>query len=132
MRSIDITIFTILIACFLPYVFSFIARRASGYRADLHGSPRQYLAHAQGLAARANAVQQNSFEGLPLFIASILMADYLVVPDFTVVVLGMAYVIFRIAYGICYLADWSALRSVCWLLSTACPVLLLLIAMQFF
>ncbi len=57
------------------------------------------------MAARANAVQQNSFESLPLFIAAVLMAEYMVIPQVVVMMFGIAYIVLRIIYGICYLAN---------------------------
>ncbi|MEK5782113.1 MAPEG family protein, partial [Acinetobacter baumannii] len=82
------------------------------------------------LASRANAAQQNSFESLPLFIASILMAEYMVVPQSLVMTFGIAYLVFRVIYGICYLANWSTLRSIVWLLSLLCPITLLLLIIK--
>lgn len=129
MHSLNIIITIILIACLLPYVFAIIARKSSGYDVKLHDNPRVFVNQATGLAARANAVQQNSFEGLPLFIAAILMADYLVIPDHFVIRLGVAYLVFRVLYGISYLANVQTLRSIFWLLSILCPITLLLICM---
>jgi len=82
------------------------------------------------LAARANAVQQNSFESLPLFIASILMAEYMVVSQNLIMTFGIAYILLRIFYGICYLANWATLRSIIWTLSLLCPICLLLLVIK--
>jgi uncharacterized MAPEG superfamily protein len=125
LHSLNKIILIILIACLLPYVFSLLARLSSGYKRHLHGSPREYLATQTGLAARANAVQQNSFEGLPLFIAAMLMADYLVVADYFAIVLGSAYIVLRLLYGLSYLYNAHLLRSILWLLATMCPITLL-------
>lgn len=128
MNSIQSVIYVILAACLLPYLFTFIAKIAGGFTLKDNLNPRAFLANTTGLAARANAVQQNSFEGLPLFIASVLMAEYLVVPSQIVFELGVAYLILRVLYGIAYLANWGTLRSIFWTFSIACPVLLLLLA----
>lgn len=130
MHSLNMVIIIILVACFLPYIFSMIARISSGYNTKLHANPREHVNQATGLAARANAIQQNSFEGLPLFIAAILMADYLVVPDVFTIRLGIAYLVLRLIYAMCYLADLKNMRSIFWLLSTLCPVILLLICIR--
>ena len=79
MQSISGIIYLILIACLLPYVFTIIAKKAAGFKARDNQNPREFLGKTTGLAARAHAVQQNSFESLPLFIAAILMAEYMVV-----------------------------------------------------
>ena len=126
MSGIDGVIYLILIACLLPYISTIIAKVASGFKIKDNQNPREFLAKSTGLAARANAVQQNSFESLPLFIASILMAEYMVVPQYMVMMLGIAYIVLRIIYAICYFCNLSTLRSVIWLLSMACPVLLMM------
>lgn len=130
MSGIDGIIYLILIACLLPYVFMAIAKVAGGFKISDNQNPRDFLAKTSGLAARANAVQQNSFESLPLFIASILMAEYMVVSQHLIMMLGIAYIILRIIYGICYLANLSTLRSIIWTLSMTCPILLLLMIVR--
>ena len=123
MQSISGIIYLILGACLLPYIFTFIAKKASGFSAKDNQN-------TTGLASRANAVQQNSFESLPLFIAAVLMAEYMVIPQSFIMTLGIAYLILRIIYGICYLANWATLRSIIWTLSMLCPVCLLLLIIK--
>lgn len=130
MHSISGVIYLILTACLLPYVFTLIAKKSAGFRAKDNQNPRAFLEKSTGLASRANAAQQNSFESLPLFIASILMAEYMVVPQSLVMTFGIAYLVFRVIYGICYLANWSTLRSIVWLLSLLCPITLLLLIIK--
>lgn len=130
MHSISGVIYLILVACLLPYVFTLIAKKSAGFRAKDNQNPRAFLEKSTGLASRANAAQQNSFESLPLFIASILMAEYMVVPQSLVMTFGIAYLVFRVIYGICYLANWSTLRSIVWLLSLLCPITLLLLIIK--
>lgn len=126
MSGIDGIIYLILIACLLPYVFTIIAKIAGGFRIRDNQDPREFLAKTTGLAARANAVQQNSFESLPLFIAAILMAEYMVVPQYFTMMMGSAYIVLRIIYAICYLLNLATLRSIIWFLSMACPIILLI------
>ncbi|WP_122900471.1 MAPEG family protein [Acinetobacter sp. B51(2017)] len=130
MQSISGIIYLILIACLLPYVFAVIAKMAGGFRAQDNQNPREFLSKTKGLAARAHAVQQNSFEGLPLFIAAILIAEYMVLPQSIVMTFGIAYVVLRIIYGLCYLANWATLRSIVWFMALSCPVLLLLLVIK--
>ncbi|MFC6052942.1 hypothetical protein A6M14_06465 [Acinetobacter sp. Ac_877] len=130
MQSISGIVYLILIACLLPYVFSFIARKAGGFKIQDNQNPRDFLAHTTGLAVRANAVQQNSYETLPLFIAAVLLAEYMVVPQVVVMTFGIAYIVFRILYGICYLINWATLRSIFWVLSLLCSVSLLLLVIK--
>ncbi|WOE30692.1 MULTISPECIES: MAPEG family protein [unclassified Acinetobacter] len=130
MQSISGIIYLILAACFLPYVFALIARIAAGFKIADNRNPREFLAKATGLAARANDVQKNSFEGLPLFIAAILMAEYMVVAQSWIMLFGIAYLVFRVLYGLCYLANLATLRSIMWILATLCPVSLLWIVIK--
>lgn len=130
MHSINSVIYVILAACLLPYVFTMIAKLSGGFSLKDNYNPRAFLANTTGLAARANAVQQNSFESLPLFLVSILMAEYLVVPSGISLKLGIAYLVLRVLYGFAYLANLPAFRSIIWLLSMACPVLLLLLTIR--
>lgn len=130
MQSISGIIYLILGACLLPYIFTLIAKKASGFSAKDNQNPRRFLANTTGLASRANAVQQNSFESLPLFIAAVLMAEYMVISQSFIMTLGIAYLILRIIYGICYLANWATLRSIIWTLSMLCPVCLLLLIIK--
>lgn len=130
MHSISGVIYLILAACLLPYVFTLIAKKSAGFRAKDNQNPRAFLEKSTGLASRANVAQQNSFESLPLFIASILMAEYMVVSQSLVMTFGIAYLVFRVIYGICYLANWSTLRSIVWLLSLLCPITLLLLIIK--
>ncbi|MEB5476788.1 MAPEG family protein [Acinetobacter pollinis] len=130
MQSISGIVYLILVACLLPYAFSMIAKVAGGFTFKDNQNPRQFLSQTQGIAARANAVQQNSFENLPLFIAAILMAEYMVIDQHVVMILGIAYIVLRVLYGICYLANWSSLRSVMWFLSLCCPIYLLILVIR--
>lgn len=130
MQNISGIIYLILIPCLLPYVFTMIAKKTSGFKGRDNQNPRDFLSKTTGLAARANAAQQNSFESLPLFIAAILMAEYMVVPQTVIMTFGIAYIVLRIIYGICYLANWATLRSIIWILSLLCPICLLLLVIK--
>ncbi|WP_419225029.1 MAPEG family protein [Acinetobacter sp. A2] len=130
MQSISGVVYLIIIACLLPYVFTVVAKMAGGFKSEDNQNPREFLAKAIGLAARANAVQQNSFESLPLFVAAVLMAEYMVIPQVVVMMFGIAYIVLRIAYGICYLANWATLRSIVWILSLLCPICILLMVIK--
>jgi uncharacterized MAPEG superfamily protein len=130
MQSISGIVYLILAACLLPYVFAIIAKKAGGFKARDNQHPRDFLSKTTGLAARANAAQQNSFESLPLFISSVLLAEYMVVSQDVIMTFGIAYIFLRVVYGVCYLVNWSALRSIVWILSLLCPISLLLLVIR--
>jgi uncharacterized MAPEG superfamily protein len=130
MYGIQGVIYLILIACLLPYLFTLIAKAAAGFKGKDNQNPREFMSKTTGLAARAHAVQQNSFESLPLFIAAVLMAEYMVLQQALIILLGVAYLVLRVIYGICYLCNWATLRSIIWFLSMLCPILLLLLIIR--
>ena len=116
---------TIAFACvlfmgLLPYVAAGIAKKGfAGYDNSL---PRQWLAMQTGFRARANAAQANLFESLPLFFAAVIIAYLLNAPQSRVDLLALGFVAARIAYLICYVANWPSTRSIVWLLGIACVV----------
>lgn len=117
----------VLIACLLPFLCALLAKRGGvGKRRNEGGfdnhNPRLWLATQQGAAARANAAQQNSFEGLPLFIAGVLIAQQSDVAPGLVNGLAMGYLACRLAYISAYLADTATLRSLCWAAGVACCI----------
>lgn len=130
MQSISGIVYLIIIACLLPYVFAVVAKMAGGFKREDNQNPREFLAKTTGLAARANAAQQNSFESLPLFLTSVLMAEYMVMNQGMIMTLGIAYIVLRVLYGICYLANWATLRSIIWFFSMVCPILLLIFTIR--
>lgn len=128
MDQVSVAIYCMIIASVLPFSFTLIAKVSAGFQPKDNQNPRQLLARAEGLAARANAAQLNSFETLPIFLAAVLMAQYMIVPQAMINQLAIAYVLLRVIYGMAYLANLATFRSVIWLLGLACPILLLVAA----
>ena len=116
---------TIAYACVLfmglfPYVAAGIAKK--GFEQYDNSMPRQWLAKQTGFRARANAAQANLFESLPLFFAAIIIATLQNAPQSRIDLLAVGFVMARIAYLICYVANWSTLRSIVWLMGLICVV----------
>lgn len=117
----------LLIACLLPLACAWTAkqsgfgkpRREGGF--DNH-NPRQWLGTLQGLPARANAAQQNSFEALPLFIAGVLVAERMQAAQGTIDALAIAFIVARVAYILAYLADRATVRSLLWVAGLGCCI----------
>ncbi len=103
-----------------PYVAAGIAKK--GFEGYDNGMPRQWLAKQTGFRARANAAQANLFESLPLFFAAVIIASVASAPQARVDLLAIGFVAARIAYLICYVADWPTTRSIVWLAGLACVV----------
>lgn len=103
-----------------PYVAAGIAKK--GFEGYDNGMPRQWLAKQTGFRARANAAQANLFESLPLFFAAVIIASVANAPQNRIDLLAIGFVIARIAYLICYIADWPTTRSIVWTFGIACVV----------
>lgn len=120
-----------LVASVLPLFFAMFAKIVAGFKPKDNENPRDFLSKTTGLASRANAVQQNSFETLPIFLASVIVALLYFVPIEVVNKLAWLYVFLRILFGIAYLANWATFRSVVWVLGFICPILLFMLAIRF-
>jgi uncharacterized MAPEG superfamily protein len=116
---------TIAYACVLfmglfPYVAAGIAKK--GFDNYDNSMPRAWLAQQTGFRARANAAQANLFESLPLFFAAVIIASINHAPQARIDILALGFVAARIAYLICYIANWPTTRSIVWLLGLICVV----------
>ncbi|HGL9495422.1 TPA: MAPEG family protein [Neisseria gonorrhoeae] len=113
----------ILIACLLPLFCAAYAKKAGGFRFKDNHNPRGFLAHTQGAAARAHAAQQNDFEAFAPFAAAVLTAHATGnAGQATVNTLAGLFILFRLAFIWCYIADKAALRSLMWAGGFACTV----------
>jgi len=116
---------TIAYACLLfmgifPYFAAGIAKK--GFENYDNSMPRQWLAKQTGFRARANAAQANLFESLPLFFAAVIIASINNVPQTRIDLLALGFVAARIAFLICYLANWPTTRSIVWLIGLICVI----------
>ncbi|GAB6404767.1 MAPEG family protein [Pseudomonas sp. MHK4] len=110
-----VALWCILIAIFLPYVCTGIAKASGGYRLSDNHDPRDFLESLNGLARRAHAAQLNSFEVTPAFAAAVIVAHLVGNAELvTLNVLSVLFITSRLLYIICYLADWAILRSLVW------------------
>lgn len=109
----------ILIACLLPLFCAAYAKKAGGFRFKDNHNPRD----TQGAAARAHAAQQNGFEAFAPFAAAVLTAHATGnAGQATVNTLAGLFILFRLAFIWCYIADKAALRSLMWAGGFACTV----------
>jgi uncharacterized MAPEG superfamily protein len=117
-----IAFWCVLVAALLPYVGTAVAK-VGGQRYS-NRYPRAWLDKQQGLRARANAAQANSFEAFPLFAAAVVIAHLAHAPQGRVDALAVAFVVARVAYLACYLADWHWARSLVWAVGIGATVAL--------
>lgn len=109
-----VALWCVLAAALLPYLATTIAK-AGGERYE-NRDPRAWLGRQQGLRLRAHNAQLNGFEAFPFFAAAVIVAQMLQAPQERVDALALIFIVARIGYLVCYLADWHWARSVAWLL----------------
>src|SRR5471030_582365 len=110
-----VALWCILIAIFLPYLCTGVAKISGGFRLKDNHDPRSFQDSVQGVAKRAYAAQINSFEVTPAFAAAVIVAHLVGTAQLvTVNVLAVLFITSRLLYIICYLADWAILRSLVW------------------
>ena len=105
----------ILIAIFLPYLCTGVAKISGGFGMKDNHDPRDFLESLNGLGRRAHAAQLNGFEVTPAFAAAVIVAYLAENAELvTIDVLAVLFITSRLLYIICYLADWAILRSLVW------------------
>lgn len=107
-----IAFWCVLVAGLLPYLGTLVAKVA-GERYN-NRDPRAWLDRQTGFRRRADNAQKNGFEAFPLFAAAVVIAHLAHAPQQRVDVLAIAFIVARLAYFACYLADWQAVRSLVW------------------
>jgi len=116
----------LLIAAFLPYVCAILAK-AGGAGFD-NRAPRDWLARQDGWRARANAAQQNLFEGLPLYYVAVLFALLVRQAEPETLALWMwGWTLLRLGYVAAYVGNRGGLRSLLWAGALAVNVWVLLV-----
>ena len=104
-----------LVAIFLPYLFTGFATFQGGFGPKQNHNPREFLDALNGARKRAHWAQQNSFEVTPAFLAAVIVASVVgTIGQGTLDMLAIAFVVSRVLFGICYIADWATLRSLVW------------------
>lgn len=110
-----VALWCILIAIFLPYICTGVAKISGGYGLKDNHDPRDFLDSLNGLGRRAYAAQLNGFEVTPAFAVAVIVAHLAGNAELvTINVLSVLFITSRLLYIICYLADWATLRSLMW------------------
>jgi uncharacterized MAPEG superfamily protein len=110
----------VFIAAFLPLAFTGVAKFSGpGFN---NSRPRDFQSGLTGFRLRAHWAHLNSFEAFPPFAAAVLMAHQLGLAQGTLDHLAIGFIIARLAYFVCYLADQATLRSLAWVAATGCWV----------
>ncbi|MGP9689971.1 MAPEG family protein [Psychrobacter sp. AOP22-C1-C5] len=123
-------IWAMVVASLLPIVMAMLAKAFGGFNLSDNSHPRDFLQHTTGAAARANAAQQNSYETLPVFLAAVLVAMLFFVPQLIINTLAWLYVLIRVGYCAAYISNLATFRSILWVLSIACCLMLFYLAIR--
>lgn len=123
-------IWAMVVASLLPWAVSIVAKVSGGFKVRNNAHPRDFLQGMTGVAARANAAQQNSYETLPIFLAAVLVAMLFFVPQLIINALAWLYVLTRVGYCTAYITNLATFRSILWVLSMACCLMLFYLAIR--
>ena len=123
-------IWAMVVASLLPIVMAMAAKMLGGFNMADNAHPRDFLQGTTGASARANAAQQNSYETLPIFLVAVLVAMLFFVPQAIVNKLAWLYVIIRMGYCVAYITNLAVFRSILWVLSIACILMLFYLAIR--
>lgn len=119
----------IFIAMFLPWLCAAYAKKSGGFSPRDNHNPREFMANTQGVAARANAAQQNSFEIFAPFAAAVLIAQATGnAAQGTINFWAVLFVLSRLAYIWLYIKDIATIRSIVWAFGLVCIVALFIAA----
>jgi uncharacterized MAPEG superfamily protein len=111
-----------LLGMVLLILVSVMPGKIDGRRDYDNANPRDPAFYTPGLRARALGAHQNGYEALPFFVASVLLAEMHGVPQGTLNVLALAFLLARVGYVACYLSNHPTWRSIIWALAFACNV----------
>jgi uncharacterized MAPEG superfamily protein len=114
----------LLIAVLLPYVLAFTGsyHKAKQFGKVDNNNPRAQSAQLTGVGARAVAAQQNAWEALAVFTASLAAALLAGVEAASLATPALIFAAARIAHAACYLADLASARSGTFLVATVCCI----------
>ncbi|MBH03296.1 MAG: hypothetical protein CMP08_04115 [Xanthomonadales bacterium] len=120
----------VLLTAFMPVMWVGVAKFMGPKKMGLKGNhnPREWLEQQTGAQKRAYWAQLNSFEAFPPFAAGVIIAVIAGGAVATINTLAIAFLVLRLIYGLCYIADLASLRSLVWFAATICTVGLFIVA----
>lgn len=106
----------VLVAICLPYLATGYAKfTGGGFGPRQNHDPRTFLATLEGARRRAASAQLNGFEVTPAFATAVIIAHLAGgAEQATLDALAVAFVLSRVLFTLCYIADWAILRSLVW------------------
>jgi len=122
-------LWVLLATALLPIVCAGLSKFGGSDRYD-NANPRAWLARRTGRQSRANAAQANSWEALITYVAGLAAAFMGGVEGATIGLIATIFLVSRIAYIVCYLADLATLRSLTWLVGFGSCLCLIVMGAQ--
>lgn len=116
----------VLAAGLMPFLWTIVAKTAGERFNNRH--PREWQSRLTGMPARAHAAHLNAFEAFPLFAVAVVVADLHDATQSTVDALALAFIGLRVLYGVFYLVDQHALRSLVWFAAIGCTIAIFVLA----
>ncbi len=113
----------ILAAILLPYIFAPMGQ-IPGITFEAFKEPRRRQPSLVGWKARSNAAHLNGLEIVPAFASAVIVAHLAGVAQPTIDALALAFIAFRVAHGILYIANLAIPRTVAWAAGLGCVVTL--------
>jgi uncharacterized MAPEG superfamily protein len=108
-------------AVLLPYVLALVHRwPGAGYGLIANRAPRLYEERLTGWRRRAHWAHLNGMEIFAPFAAAVIIADQLGARPASVNALALAFLAFRVAHAVFYLADLGVARTLAFVGSFAC------------
>jgi uncharacterized MAPEG superfamily protein len=115
----SVLLWILLVVVLLPYLARIPTIRGQialgGY--DYH-NPRAQQAKLDGLAQRAHAAHQNSFEALQLYLAAVAACGFSGLTDGWMQLFALVFLLCRVLFIVLYWLDQAYLRSAVWVLGT--------------
>ncbi|MEO6172442.1 MAG: MAPEG family protein, partial [Arenimonas sp.] len=105
-------LYCVLAAGLMPFIWTGVAK-ATGPRYN-NWNVRLWQSKLEGAAQRAHAAHLNSFEAFPLFAVAVIVAQMNGADQPRVDLLALSFIGLRVLYGILYLANKAAFRSLTW------------------
>jgi uncharacterized MAPEG superfamily protein len=118
----------VLIAAYLPIVWTATAKFGRDFAGEGNRAPRDYLERLSGWRKRAHWAQLNGFEAFPPFAAAVIIAQLQHAPQSRIDGLAIAFIVLRVLHGIFYVGDRASLRSLVWFGSVGCVIALFIVA----
>lgn len=119
-----IAFWCVLVGALLPFAATVTAKAGGRMPVGVNAGPRPWLDTLSGMPARAHWAQLNSFEAFPAFAAAVIIATLAHAPQARIDLLAEGWVVLRVLYLFCYLANLATLRSTVWFAAQACMVAL--------